>query len=132
MYQSRPEIIRDRVSTVEFRENALVFFKLDDHVTITLDDAKLHTQYLRERYNGINKFRVLIDPGKYTDLSKEAREFSSLPENNSMTSACAVIVKSMAHRLVMNFIIKFSKAQPVEYQLFENEEKAIDWLKQQG
>jgi hypothetical protein len=124
------ESIRDRVSTVEFLENGIVIFKLEDHVTISIEDAILHTQYLSERFEG-EKFRILVEPGKYTDITKEAREFSARPENNIYTRASAVIIKSIAQRLIMNFIVSFTRNQAVKIRMFDTSEKALEWLETQ-
>jgi hypothetical protein len=124
------ESISDRVSTVEFLENGIVVFKLEDHVTINIEDAVLHTEYLRERFTG-EKFKVLVEPGKYTDISKEAREFSARPENNIYTHASAVVIKSIAQRLIMNFIVSFTRSQSVKIRMFDSREKALEWLEKQ-
>jgi hypothetical protein len=124
------ESIRDRVSTVEFLEDGIVVFKLEDHVTINVEDAMLHTKYLREHFSG-EKFRILVEPGRYTDITKEAREFSAKPENNVYTRASAVIVRSMAQRIIINFIVNFTRNQPVNIRMFDNREKAMEWLEKQ-
>jgi hypothetical protein len=124
------ESIRDRVSTIEFLENGIIVFRLDDHVTVSIEDAVLHMKYLRERFNG-EKFRILVEPGKYTDITKEAREFSAKPENNIYTRASAVIVRSIAQRIIINFIVSFTRNQPVNIRMFDSREKALDWLESQ-
>jgi hypothetical protein len=71
---------------------------------------------------------VLVEPGRYTSISKEAREFSTLPESNNMTMASAVIVKSIAHRIIINFIINFIRQQNMKMRMFDDKNKAIEWL----
>lgn len=124
------ESITDRISTVEYWENGIIFFKLKDHVKIELPDAKLHYEYLKRRYDGKTKYRILVETGRYTDITKEAREFSSRPETNSMTMASAVIVKSLAHRLIINFMINMTNRQKIKMKMFDKKEKAIEWLLQ--
>lgn len=119
---------RGRVSTTEFWDNGIIFIKLDDNSEVTLEDSKIHHAFLKSKFDGKNKLRVLTESGRYTSITKEAREFSTLPETNKMTLASAVIIKSLAHRIVINFIISFARQQNMHMRMFENKEKAIEWL----
>lgn len=119
---------RGRAYKTEFWDNGIIFIKLDDNSEVTLDDAKEHFAFLKSKFDGKNKMRVLTEPGRYTSITKEAREFSTLPETNKMTLASAVIIKSLAHRIVINFIISFARQQNMHMRMFENKEKAIEWL----
>ena len=118
----------DRTSKVEFWYNGIVFIKLKDNVTIEIEDAQNQYHFLKSKYNHINKHLVLVETGNDTSISKEAREFSAKPESNEMTKAMAVIVKSLAHRLIINFIIKFTHHQSMKMKMFDDKHKAIDWL----
>ena len=85
----------------EFWDNGIIFIKINDHAEIRLEDSKAQLDFLKERYDGVNKFIILVEPGRYTSITKEAREFSTLSETNEMTAATAVIIKSLAQRLAM-------------------------------
>lgn len=122
------ETHRLRVSTIEFWDNGIVFIKLDDNEEIRLEDSKSQFHFLKSKFDGINRLRVLVEPGRYTEISKEAREFSSLPESNQMTLGSAVIVKSLAHRIIINFIINFTRQSSMKMKMFDTKEKAIEWL----
>ena len=102
--------------------------KLDDNVEIDIADASEQYELLKARYNGKTKYRILVDPGRHTSISTEAREFSSHPERNAMTLATAVLVRSLAHRLIINFMIKFIQQQNMKMKMFDSREKAISWL----
>jgi hypothetical protein len=118
----------DRTSDVEFWDNSIVYIKIKNHVNIELEDAQQQYQLLKSKYDGINKHLVLVETGNDTSLSKEAREFGSKPESNEMTTAMAVIVKSLAQRLIINFIIKFTHQQAMKMRMFDEKQKAINWL----
>jgi len=122
------EIINDRICTIEFWDNGIIFYRLEDHVTVELEDSMRQFEYLKSKFDGVNKMCVLVESGRYTDVSKEAREFSSRPETNSMTLASAVIVKSLAHRIIINFLINFTRQQNMKMRMFDDKEKAIEWL----
>lgn len=112
----------------EHWNNGITYLKLRDNVELTLEDSEAQYNYLKSKYDGVNKFRILVDTGIDTNLSKEAREFSTIPEKNEMTLATAVIVKSIAHRMLINFIIKFIHQQTMKMKMFDEKEKAIEWL----
>jgi hypothetical protein len=118
----------DRTSDVEFWDNSIVYIKIKNHVNIELEDAQQQYQLLKSKYDGINKHLVLVETGNDTSLSKDAREFGSKPESNEMTTAMAVIVKSLAQRLIINFIIKFTHQQAMKMRMFDEKQKAINWL----
>lgn len=122
------ESITDRASTIEFWDNDIIYIKLKNEIQIELEDSQKQYLFLKSKYDGINKHLILVEPGLDTSISKEAREFSSRPESNTMTKATAVIVKSLAHRILINFIIKITHQQTMKMKLFDDRQKAIEWL----
>lgn len=98
----------DEASIVELWDNDIIHIKLKDNIQIELADCKKQYLFLKSKFDGINKHIVLVEPGLDTNISKEAREFSSRPDSNEMTAATAVIVKSLAHRIIINFIINLT------------------------
>ena len=122
------ESSQDRISLIEFWDNGIIFIKLEDNVQVEYEDSKNQHRFLKKKYDGINKHIIMVETGIDTAISKEAREFSTKPETNEMTKATAVIVKSLAHRLVINFIINFTHQQTMKMRMFDNKKKAIDWL----
>lgn len=122
------ESITDRASTIEFWDNDIIFIKLKNDIQIELEDSQKQYLFLKSKYDGVRKHLILVEPGLDTSISKEAREFSSRPESNTMTKATAVIVKSLAHRILINFIIKLTHQQTMKMRLFDDKQKAIDWL----
>lgn len=122
------ESISDRASTIEFWSNDIIFIKLKDDIQVELEDSKKQYLFLKTKYDGINKHLILVETGFDTTISKEAREFASRPESNLMTKATAVIVKSLAHRIIINFIIKLTHQQTMKMKMFDDKQKAINWL----
>jgi hypothetical protein len=118
----------DNISLIEFWDNGITYIKIEDNAQVELKDSQNQFNYLNSRYDGKNKFRILVETGRYTSISKESREFATVPERNEMTMATAVIVKSLAHRLVINFIINFTNQQTMKMRMFDNKQKAINWL----
>ena len=119
---------RDRISTIEFWDNGIIFIKLDDNEQVELSDSRSQYEFLKSKFDGKHKHRVLVEPGRFTEISKEAREFSSKTDSNAMTLGTAVIVKTLAHRIIINFIINFTRQDAMKMKMFDSKEKAIDWL----
>lgn len=122
------ETIRQRVTTIEFLSNGIVYIKIDDNCEMTLADSMGHYKILKDRFDGITKFRLLVEPGLFTSISPEARSFSANPDNNKMTIASAVIIKSLAHRLIINFMIHVTQKHTMKMRMFESKHKALEWL----
>lgn len=117
-----------KVGTNEVWDNGIIFMKLKDNVQVEYEDSVNQFEFLRSKAHGDHSCLVLVEAGRYTNISKEAREFSTQPEVNRYTKATAVIVKSLAHRILINFIINFTKQQHMKMRMFDDKEKAIQWL----
>lgn len=122
------ESYTDRASMVEFWDNGIICIKLKDHIQIEVEDSRKQFLFLKSKFDGIHKHLVLVESGIYTTISKEAREFATKPASNKMTEATAVIVKSLAHRIIINFIINLTNQQKMKMRMFEDKQKAIKWL----
>ncbi|MES2565333.1 MAG: hypothetical protein V4565_00605 [Bacteroidota bacterium] len=118
----------DTISTIEFWDNGIISIRLRDNAQVELKDSMKQHSFLKARYDGVNKHIILVESGIYTTISKEAREFGTRPESNEMTLATAVIVKSLAHRIIINFIINVTNQQKMKMRMFEDRQKAINWL----
>lgn len=122
--------VRQRIATIEFRSDGITIIRLDDNAEVKLQDSLAQHRLLKENYDGIKKYRLLIKPGKYSSITQEAREFASTPDANHMTLGTAVIIRSLAQRIVINFMINFIQKQNMKMRMFESEEKALEWLKE--
>ena len=119
---------RQRTSFIEIWDNGIIFIKIDDNVEIELEDSISQYEFLLSKYNGVNKHLILVEPGRFTNLSKESREFSQKPESNEITMATAIIARSLAQRIVVNFIISVIHQQAMKMKMFDDKEKAVEWL----
>ena len=114
--------------TIEFWDNGLVHVVVPGDTIVDKKHIKAQYEFFKTRYDQKNKFLILVESGYDSTLTKEAREFSSLPESNSMTFATAVVVKSLAERLIINFIINITNRQAMKIRLFDSRENAAKWL----
>ena len=122
------ESFEDRISYIEFWHNGITCIKLKPHVNIEIDDIKTQRLFLSANSRAIQKHLILVETSIDSTISKAAREFAAEPEINSATKAAAIMVKSLANRIIINFIIRFSRKQTTQMKMFDNKQKAIDWL----
>jgi hypothetical protein len=102
--------------------------RVDENATIQLEDSIIHDEFLFSRFDGVNQHKLLIESGVYSTISAEAREYALLPNKADMVSATAVIAKSLAHRILINFAIKVTQQKTMKMKMFDNREKAVEWL----
>ncbi len=116
------------ISHIECWDNGIIYFKTDDYSETLLEDSVFQHEYLKSKYNGKDKLKILVEPGNFSTITKEAREFSTKPETNKMTMASAVVASSLAQRLLINFIVNLTQKQSMKMKIFENKQKALEWL----
>ncbi len=115
-------------STFEIWDNGIICLRVDDNVTIELKDSIVHDEFLLNRFDGINQHKLLVESGVYSTISKEARDYALLPNKADMVSATAVVAKSLAHRILINFAIKVTQQKTMKMKMFDNRQKAVEWL----
>ena len=101
--------------------------KVKPDAEILLKDAKENTAVIETFYNG-KKFPLMVDIRNIKLITSEAREHFTIKDRESVVKAFAMILSSSLSRLIGNFFLSFHKpAVPVK--LFDNEDKALIWLK---
>jgi len=114
---------------IEFWDNGIVYYKLADEVEIELQDSINHSEaILNNPPDGYKKYLILVVSGTKTTITKEAREYGENSPAHAITQAMAVVTDSLSQRIIINFIFLFFKRKNVSVKLFENKEKAIEWL----
>lgn len=114
--------------TVNVWDNGIYHVEVAGNTVVDEKHLKAQHLFFKERFNQKNKFVILVESGDDSTLTKEAREYTALPETNAMTLATAVVVKSLAERIILNFLINIISRQAMKIRLFDNREKAIKWL----
>lgn len=121
--------VSTKTATISFIEDGILRIKLLENSEIDLEESKAMHKITREITKGEN-FVVLIDACSRVVVSRESREWGSSPEILKNTLAQAIVVDSLANKLIGNFIIQFHK--PIaKTRLFSNEPEAIAWLREQ-
>jgi len=112
-------------SEIELRTDSIIQIKASSH-TYTVKDVKEIHAAIKELV-GSQKSLLLFIAGAYTSINADVREYLSTDEAGDLAIAKAFVIKSLAQRLLLNFLIKVN-GTPVPTQFFTETEAAIDWL----
>lgn len=112
---------------VTLRSDGIVHFYIKTNITLNGNDAREMVKATGE-IGGNKKYPILITSGKYGMADVDAREYAASPDGNQYTIAGAIVVKSLAQKILGNAYIKVNKPT-TPTALFNDAEKAIDWLK---
>ena len=121
------ETVEFEKSVYHFREDDIVIIRIKDNVHMELEDSRAEREMLYREKAHLLPMKVMIVPGEHASVSKEVRDYSNAPENTKMIKAEAIVVQALAHKIMANFITKFYKT-PMPVKIFNNEEKALEWL----
>jgi hypothetical protein len=112
---------------LQLKSNDIVYvtFKDDCNLDIPLQ-MRLLDYYKEITDNKLMHFMFFA--AENVSLSKEARDNAVKIEDQSMLGATAVVVDTLAYKLIANFYLKFNKPKR-PYKVFSKEEDAIKWLK---
>lgn len=95
---------------------------------ITIDVKKEH-HILYKQLAEFKPMPLLLTIEEDVIISKETREFARKLEPKQPFTACAVVVNSLAFRILANFYGIFHK--PLKpFKVFNDEESAKEWLQQ--
>ena len=124
-------ITKEKIELVKFstwmEADGIARTKVKPDAEIFLQDAKENTEAVEKFYTG-KKFPLLVDIREIKSISSEAREHFALKKRESVVNAFAMLLSSSSSRMIGNFFLLFHEpAVPVK--LFNDEEKAIAWLR---
>ncbi|MGZ3920884.1 MAG: DUF7793 family protein [Bacteroidia bacterium] len=111
---------------ITLHEKNIVKINVMNDVCLEADDIleinKAQSFLIKDNY-----YRVLHVCGINSSVSKEARDLLSNKDISKNRLAKAIIINSLAQKIVVNFFIKFNKP-PYPTKLFNTESEALRWL----
>ena len=121
------EEIDVRIARIYRRADGIICVEAKDDVDITLKDLNENRDAILSLALG-ERVSILFLTGSGSTATEEVqREWVSKRED-VIVLAEAVVAKSLAHKLVVNFLMNFYDiSRPMK--MFTDEEKAIRWLK---
>ena len=103
-----------------------VILKPNTEVTVELQGEMLE-MYLE--ITGGKKMPFLFEGGEFVSITKEARENAIRMEDDTPTTASAILVRNLGQKIIADFYYKINKPkQP--YKVFWSKEKALLWIQQ--
>jgi len=120
------ESIEVRTAKICLRGDGIIAVHVKDNVDIVLEDSRETFEVVKRLAAGEKK-AVLVFTGSGGTITNEVRKFSASKEASEPTLAEAIVAHSLAHKLMVNFLIKFANmGRPMK--LFTNEREAVLWL----
>lgn len=116
-------------SLIQLRSDGIVQINFGDNSELDLKEAVEVIENLADLTGG-KKALVLNIAGKNTSATSAAREFSASTLGLKYTIADAYVVTNLAQKILGNFYVGFNKPM-IPTKIFDNEEKAVEWLKAQ-
>jgi len=111
---------------IELLENNIVRIELFDKQVIGEHESRKINNSIGSLTEG-RRARILLVPQPNTSFDHGAREFSSSDEGLQFTIADAMVVTSLAHKILVSFYLKINKPKKPS-KAFETEQDAIKWL----
>ena len=124
------EVIEAKTATFSMLEEKILFIIIKEDAVVDVPEA-IENYHAALKLTNKKRFAALIDARHPATITKEAREYSANPEQYTHTIAQAVIVTSLANRILANFIMLFLKRnRTVEMKVFSDYNLALNWLKE--
>lgn len=111
---------------VILREDGIVEVFGCNHVYTTEDIKSIQSAIAQLKQK--NKALILLHADNYTTIDQDARKYLSTPEAGIHSLAEAYVIRTLAQRLLLNFLIKVS-GTPVPVRFFTHTAEALQWLK---
>lgn len=112
-------------SIIQLREDGIIQIDASDQVYHVFEIKEIHEAIAK--ISGNKRALLLLIASDFTSIDTEARKYLSTPEAGLYTIAEAYVIKSLAQRLIMNFLIRVN-GTPVPVQFFTEANTATSWL----
>lgn len=118
--------IHNPLFVLVLRSDGIVELRTTDDAYFTIVEARQYLDALREITGGVPR-PILKVPGKHANIDNETRIIMASAEGLQYSLVEAVVIRSLAQRIIGNFYIKFDRpVKPV--RLFTNKAEAEKWL----
>ena len=117
--------------TINRLDDQVIEVTIENHYHVDLEASKALKAKLLEMQPDYKNLCLLILPGEHSTVSQEAREYSS---NSRLNCRCeAVVIKKLHQRIIVNFIINFTKRSKTKRKMkcFNDKDTAMDWIRKQ-
>lgn len=100
-----------------------------DETNLEIDEHQvMNTKDLLGELVGKKRVRIFVTTQDFSNMTPEGRKVAATKEANEYTIAVAVLIDSLAKKLLFNFFITMNK-HILPIKGFTNKEEGIQWLK---
>jgi len=121
----------NKISTAKFEvtllEDGIVENFIKPGAIMEVEDLKIIKQYNFE-LSGKKMYCVLVTAGELASFSTEAREMAASKEFIEAAQAKALLIDSVAHKIIGNFYLRVNKPF-IKTKIFSDRAKALSWLR---
>ncbi|OFY87742.1 MAG: hypothetical protein A3F72_02555 [Bacteroidetes bacterium RIFCSPLOWO2_12_FULL_35_15] len=105
-------------------------FKLNEYEVDVNDQLEIHDAFLKLTNNGHVPYHILVVPGLYGSITKEAREMEIFETNAFRNqNSLAIVVHGLHQRILGKLYLALKKNKPkYPCKLFNSEELATKWI----
>lgn len=122
-----PKEIDVRIARIYRRDDGIVCVQAKNNVDINIEDSRESYEAVLKIANGV-KIPILSLTGSGGTISTEVQKDWISKRKENIVLVEAVVAKSLAHKLIVNFIVNFyDVGRPMK--LFTDKAKAVRWLK---
>ncbi len=124
--------VETSLTMVGLREDGIleIRFKFDEYEVDLPQQQEIHDAVFHLTKKGMVMYHILVVPGKYGGITKEAREMEMfLKPAFKEQFSLAIVVHSLAQRIIGNMFLKMKTNKPkFPSRLFTSEELALKWI----
>ena len=124
------ETIDCKTATLRMLDKSVLLVTMKEDAEVDLAAAIENYEAAMRLTNG-SRYVSLVDARKYTTITDEGRKYALQDKMYTHVIAQAVVITSLATRLLANFLMQFTKKNKVvEMKLFNNYDVAFNWLQE--
>lgn len=127
--------VETSLTNVSLREGGIIEirFKLNEYEVDVADQNEIEQAILKLTNNGSLSFHIMVIPGLYGGVTKEAREMEMFESKAYKDQkSISIILFSLFQRLLATMYFSFKKKKlKYPHKFFVSEELALEWIAQQ-
>ena len=124
--------IETSLTLVSLRKDGIIEirFRIDNYEVNVADQQEIHDAVLKLTDNGRSNYHVLVVPGLYGSITKEAREMEMFETKAYQNQkSLAIVVHGLPQRLFGKLYLSLKKNKPkYPCNLFDSEALAVNWI----
>lgn len=128
-------LVETTLAILRRREDGIIEirFKKDEYEVDVAEQLDIHDAYARLTNNGLDPYPLLVIPGTYGGVTKEAREMEMFDFDVYKNQiALAVVIKALHQRILATLYFSLKRNKPkYPYRLFNSETQAVQWISKQ-